>query len=344
MRSDRWCLNSGSADPRGRGSSRIGGGGGGFVLREAVAIAATVAILGIGVCIGQGEARRQASLGDSLANLRQFAVATSAYGADNADRFWTFTWREGIQYVPGIPSAASDAQAAANQAVWIIRRRADPTMPLVTNWLPHISYSQLVLTDYFDSPLPERWWASPEDRPLLTLQASSPGGGAGSRPRYGSSYELSPAHWSPDARLLNPTINTIAQGATHNVYTVPPATPLGQRRLDEVRFPAHKAMMFDRYQRHLGPQVAFYAYEVARVPVLAADGAAALRSSADVNHGFRPNSPTSSFATTFNYAPTAAEPGTLSGAAQEQVIGRMRWTRSGLRGRDFGGPEVPWTP
>ncbi len=333
MRSDRWCLNSGSGGWRAEGA---------FVLHEALAIIAMIALLIAAVAVGLAESRRQASLGDSLANLRPFAIGTGAYGADNAERIWTFSWREGVQYVPGVPSAASDAQAAANQAVWIIRRRADPTMPLVTGWLPHISYSHLVLADYLDTSLPERWWASPEDRQLLSLQSSAPGGGAGSRPRYGSSYELPPCFWSPDARLLNPTINTIAQGSTHTVYTVPTATPLGFRRLDEIRHPAHKAMMFDRYQRHFGPQVAFFAYDVARVPVLAADGAAALRQSADANPGFRPNSPTSSSPTTFNYAPTGSEPATLSGASQEQVTGRIRWTRSGLRGRDFGGPEVPW--
>lgn len=329
---------------RGRGGAgERGVGERGFVLWEAAATLTALVLLASILFVGLAESRRQASLGDNLANLRQFAAATSYYAADNADRLWNYSWRAGVQYVPGIPPAVSDAQAASNQALWIIRRRADPTMPNVTSWIPHLTYSHLVLADYFDLTIPSRWWASPEDATLLALQATPPGGGAASRPRYGSSYDLPPAFWSPDARLINPTINTVAQGSTHTLFSVPSTTPLGHRLLSDIAFPSHKAMLYDRYQRHFGPQIAFFAYDAARVPMLMADGSAAVRCAADSNPGFRPNTPFASEPTTFAYAPSSSEPGTLSGAAQDTVTGRFRWTRSGLRGRDFGGPEVPWT-
>lgn len=32
----------------------------------------------------------------------------------------------------------------------------------------------------------------------------------------------------------------------------------------------------------------------------------------------------------------------MNGSSEELLIAHYRFTRSGLRGRDFGGPDVPW--
>ena len=45
------------------------------------------------------------------------------------------------------------------------------------------------------------------------------------------------------------------------------------------------------------------------------------------------------------YTPqTNGDTPTLAGTSSEYVNCGLRFTRSSLRGRDFGGPEVPWVP
>jgi hypothetical protein len=72
-----------------------------------------------------------------------------------------------------------------------------------------------------------------------------------------------------------------------------------------------------------------------------ADGSASVRSTSSVNPGFRPAQPTHPDPTVASYQPdTNWEPPTRSGAASETLIMHLRFTRRGLRGRDFNGPEV----
>jgi hypothetical protein len=84
----------------------------------------------------------------------------------------------------------------------------------------------------------------------------------------------------------------------------------------------------------------FFAYERVRTPILFADGSASVRSMSDANRGFDPSNPGGQQGARIGYAPEAWEPPTLNGAAQEFVWAHIRWTREGLLGRDFGGPEV----
>jgi hypothetical protein len=112
-----------------------------------------------------------------------------------------------------------------------------------------------------------------------------------------------------------------------------------------VRYPSHKAMMYETNQRFFGSRELFFMYPEARVPVLMADGSAGVRSIKQSNPGFQPNMPTDPNPTRVLYTPELSwETPTASGEASETVNGGIRWTRSGLRGRDFAGPEVPWVP
>lgn len=314
----------------------------GLVLIEAMAASAIALLLAVLLTIWATDARRQASLSVTIANLEQFGEVTAHYGADYADRMWTFSWRGGEAYDGWF--ATDDMQAAANQAVDIMRRRGEPQMPQITTWLPHLLYSQLVLADYLDLELPQRWWVSPEDDLLRRYQddpSSLPPGGSNLRVRFQSSYELGPAFYSPDA--MQDGVPTIEQSTQHNQFYVgTSATPLGRRTLSEIRHPAQKVMMHDRYQRHFGPRQAFFGYREARLPVLMSDGSVLVRLCGDANSGFNPNRPTSPGVMRYFYAPAPSEPPTLSGEEADLVFGFFRWTRSGLRGRDFNGPEVPW--
>jgi hypothetical protein len=112
-----------------------------------------------------------------------------------------------------------------------------------------------------------------------------------------------------------------------------------------VAFPSQKAMVYEQFQRFFGSRVLYGAYEEARVPILFADGGVSVRATNDSNLGFFPNSPFNPGPLRFNYRPDLGyEPPALNGASAELVTGHYRWTRSGLHGRDFGGPEVPWVP
>jgi len=102
-------------------------------------------------------------------NLRVFAAGTQSYAADNADRFWGFSWLPNVinpTQFADLRQPASDAAACANEAVDIIRRRANrPEFEQVDNWVPHVQFSYLALADYLAVQLPARWAVSPEDGP-----------------------------------------------------------------------------------------------------------------------------------------------------------------------------------
>ena len=320
---------------------------------EVIAALVTVAVIIAILAVLTADNRRRSRSAASLDNLRFFGSGTQTYAADHNNRFWTFSWTAGGQEseYPDLNVAASDLEAAANQAVDIIRRLGHtPEIPRITTWVPHVQYSYLALYDHLGMSVPSRIAVSPEDRTRLSWQRDTAGflalpvrpfGNEGGVLRwiYSSSYEIGPAFWSPDAAVGNQ--QTVANSGSHSIYLVPPNATFGNRTLDQVRFPASKAHLWDSHQRDLGNRVPFFAVQEARVPVLCVDGSVGLRSARYTNPGFNPNSPTSPLALTFPYSPDVLwEPGPVSGQAQDQVQGRQRYTRWGLRGRDFNGPEV----
>ncbi len=82
-----------------------------------------------------------------------------------------------------------------------------------------------------------------------------------------------------------------------------------------------------------------HAYKEARLPILFADGSVRVKATGDSNEGWDPREPGSPLPTTYRYrGDWEALP--LSGNEEDIVIGHYRWTRAGLAGRDFGGPEI----
>lgn len=174
---------------------------------------------------------------------------------------------------------------------------------------------------------------------------------------FSSSYEFIPASYSPDKRVdPAPAGNTVSQGGFHYLYSQAGRTNiLGKRKLSEVAFPSSKVHLMDSMARHFGKRSQFYAHPTARVPLLSFDssvnvkrtGAATYDTTAlrwvggPANPGFDPNNPAATFPLAFMYNPdTRYEAPTRNGAASESVNGFYRWTREGLKGVDFGGPEV----
>lgn len=335
-----------------------------FAIVEAAAVVVVGAVLLAMLLVLGGESRRNARLGEDLAKLRQIGAWTGSYATDGQDILWTFSWKKGVQYVPTIPPASSDLEAAANQAVEILRRLADrPDMPFPVNWLPHTTYSHLVLEDYLKSAMPDPIFVSAADKSRLNWardpygfdacqyppQAGFCGDPNSKRWPYSGSFQIPACFYDGSAAP-----SRISQAASHNYYFAGTAsTVLGGRSVGEVAFPSQKALLLDMFGRHFGTHQLYFGYPVARVALLFADGSAGVRATSDSNPGWIPNVPASPNGTSYNYAPGVMapngsmgntgqwEPPTLDGPPVQVVdAGRYRWTRGFLDGRDFGGPEV----
>ncbi len=330
-----------------------------FVLLECgIVVAVGAALLALLLIMGAG-ARRHARLGEDLAKLRQIGSLTSDYAGDNNDQFWSFSWKKGqsLSQWPELNNATSDQQAAANQAVDILRRIANrlDIFP-ITGWVPQVLYNHLALGDHLGRA-PDSLFVSSMDKHRLKWsadpkgfdqgwyqpapQGSPPGTNNGKRWPYSASFVVPTAFYD-----LSPVASRISQATTQGTYNVPPSASLGAATLAATACPALKVLAHDQHGRHFGKRVAYCAHPQARLPVLMVDGGVGARTASDANPGWQPNAPTWATPTTFQYAPDVWEPPTMSGAPVEIIdAGRFRWTRGtatehGIAGRDFGGPET----
>lgn len=338
----------------------------GMTLVEVVVGVAVVAMLGAMLAAAVGESRRMGSLNRNLGNLQLFAAGTIEYAAAHQDRFWGFSWQQGHEGPFGV--APTRMQAAADQAVEILRRRGGVTMDRVEDWHAGANYAHLPLLDHLDMPLQSEFIVAPEHR-LLMLWRSDPENIVNLPPTqrpdspaeslhrwgYSSSYELAPAFQEADARWTDengaPVLTADQHGREHDRWWGV-TTGFGSRYLHEVSSPSQKVMMFERYQRHFGPRHIYFMSSEARVPMLFADGAVSVRQTWQSNLGFRPNSPNvggpgssgrGGGPSLVAYTPAAWEPPTASGFAIDRLAGQYRWTRGGLKGRDFNGSEIDTT-
>ncbi len=321
----------------------------GLVWVEVLAAVVTVAVVAACLAAAVPRQRHLASLGQTMANLRQIGDAFATYGGDYQDRVLGYSWTPGNcpSQFPDLKTATDAVSAAANQAVDILRRRSgNASFIKVNGWLPHVYYWNLIVADYLNTPLPHALYQSPEDQALLK-RASDPAnwntGTPNDRWALSTSYEVTAGAWGgPDSGS-----NAISQdGQPFNLYLIPGAWTGAGRQLSEFVYPSKKALVFDRYQWHFGPRVGFFMYDEARVPAVAADGSATLRAGSNTNPGWKPNSPTNPQPSFINYNPPSSGlvlpvPPPLNNAAGDLVKGRLRYTRGGLAGRDFDGPEVP---
>lgn len=338
----------------------------GFVQAELATIILVGVVIFAVLATAAASMQRRSRVAGSLSNLQKYWSGITSFAADNENRVVSFSWRAGeVHEDPDgfvYPIAPSDNDAAAHQAVSIMRRLANrPDITPITGWTPHVLYTHLPLLEHLNESLPAEFTASPNDAPRLAWQRASrnqppsdqgqayfrlavrPFGESNADKRwpFSSSYEFGPAFFSPDAQ--QGTVTTFEQAQTHNQYVISSGAPLGRRRLDEVRHPSNKAMVYQTHAEDMGARRSFFAFPQIRTPILFADGSVSIRSMNDANPGFRPNNPRGLTPSRFYYAPAPNwEPPTIGGGAEEFVTGRIRWTRSGLRGRDFGGPEVPW--
>lgn len=265
----------------------------GFTLIELLLVIAIVALLVSIILPSLGQARKTARLTQSVSNLKQFGTAGVSYSAEFRELQPSFSWQAGKSaagFVKNDPNASAiqnpvelqrDNEAAAQQAAWIIARRANPSVPTfggaqAANWFPYVRYSHLVLVDFLSTPLPGPALFSPFDfirtrftevfrqtggsvtQAWQSIDENTHGGrGDSERAIFSSSYQVSASAITPDLYptgsigLFNATqegaINAFSVG-TSNLYR------LGGRKWTDARFPSQKVYMFEDVSWHVNPR------------------------------------------------------------------------------------------
>jgi prepilin-type N-terminal cleavage/methylation domain-containing protein len=341
----------------------------GFTLIEVLVVIAIIALLVAILLPAVGEARKAGRLTVCQGNMKQMGLAFTSYGADFNNRSPSFSWNQyqgmaQIENLPWLrPPHPSDLQAAARQAVEILRRRAERTDIMeISGWIPHVLYSHLILNDYLQQRLPEPMVVCPEDKTRLlwhdtvrgkpaaqaraaflalpdTLRPPTDGDqNSVQRWPYSCSYMYITSAYSSDwARAGRTTVQLATQDHYH--YDIGNG-PLGRRSQDEIMFTSNKVLMYDAFARHSGKRTLWYAYPNVTQPLLFADASVRVEKTGDANVGFRPNQPTSDLPLRYPYRPRRWEPPTRNGSQAELVNGFYAWCRGGLRGQDFSGEEI----
>jgi prepilin-type N-terminal cleavage/methylation domain-containing protein len=347
----------------------------GFTLIELLVVIAIIALL-IGILLpALGEARKAGRQTVDQANLQQLGRATHSYASDFLNRLFSFTVTQKtynlLQYpdLQALANTPNAIQSAAAQAVDIIRRRTGRDQEFngtdyIPNWIPHVLYSHLVLQDYLAARLPDRNVISPADAPRAAWQADPRGfenglipGPAGRENRwpYSSSYETVSFVYANDR--CDGTLGGVTQGDSHRTYQQVNAPQLvrqiGQRTLPDVQFPDSKVELFDSVSRYVGKRGQFsYLYPDAVTNNLFFDGSVRWKKTGfpynrggkgvDANDGANPATPRSGFPLLINYVPEASWEPVRGADTTYTAPGYQRWTRGGLKGRDFGGNQWWW--
>jgi prepilin-type N-terminal cleavage/methylation domain-containing protein len=296
-------------------------------------------------------------------NLKQIATAATQYGSDHKERIFSFSWRIGTgQYFPtqfsDVQSAADAAQddlgAQSAELTNVLRELMNATpaeAPLLQPFfVAHRYYALLPLRSYISQPMPASVFVCPQDTTRLRWQsadkfeADRPAIAEVDAPlnatyrwRFSSSYTPTTSAYMPDLSM-----NNVVPTFTWRSWTggSAPFNP-GRRRLTQVAFPSQKVWLFDFQDRHSGKQQMLYAERNAAQPLLRFDSSVSFDRTAGANRSGDPRLWTLDrpIRVTFGYqpAPILGEGPALSSGRYESYY----WfTRAGLRGVDFGAPEI----
>jgi len=338
---------------------------GGFAAIEALFLGVLIVMIASLLAVVGAESRAGAGLNRDLGNLRQIGQWTFAYASDFHGTTPTLSAAPDSQWSILRPIARQDLNNGARHAIDIIRRRTGRhDFPAITSgWFAHLLYSHLALIDYVDGDLPDRTWIATGDihrmnwtddpigkhdlnfwQPFQQPPGGTPGlpvGDSDKRWPYSASFNLPPAWYDVNQSRFTGGEQRVSQGSLYNQYIVPGGVELRGARLSEIAFPSSKVMQHDSADHYHGREARHYGVTDSRVAMLMADGSGAARATIDSNPGWDAQLPTAIDPDQYTYAPRTWEAPTSNGGASELIAaGWYRWTRGGLKGRDFGGAEI----
>jgi prepilin-type N-terminal cleavage/methylation domain-containing protein len=349
----------------------------GFTIIELLVVVSVVVLLVSLVLPALSKARRTGRAAVCGANLRQIGVMGESYAKDYADAIFAFSWRprQPNAYTTTDPTLLGlldqvqfERESNAIQGVVLLRELlGDDTIGVNINWWPNSRHSHLVLADHAGIELPSKIFICPADTTRLRwvnleafeaalpsiADATAESLAVARRHRGSSSFYLTAPATQPDIgeyAILPVQQHLYDIGSSNTGFL-----RLGRRRVTDVAFPSQKVCLFDQQDRHSNRVQMFYAEQEAVQPLLFFDGSVSTRKYRDANKSAVPRL-WRSFGPSggpprvqISYEPIAAlgeapELRSVSGGGRDV---KFWYTHGGLRGVDFGGPNVDtrtWLP
>lgn len=332
----------------------------GFTLIELLVVIAIIALL-VGILLPAiGQTRKAARQAANVSNQKQLATASNNYYAEFREALPAFSWSP-TRYGPLAPTApvpTTDLLAAAAQAFSIIVRRATPDWPginfnqVATNWIPHPTYTHLVLIDFLAARLPDAIILSPEDSfrinlardPVRNGQAiiANPAQFGGMRPLwpFSSSYQWVTSSYLPN-RYPSDGSGVFQAGDQIYYQYIPGMIRLGGRRIGDVRHPGMKVSVMEDVGRHATNREFFYTHPRAIVTCTFFDGSVRAIPTRDVNRGGIARFTNAVDPVVIDYTEQTRWGYPLWGTTDDRSqFARQRWTAFGLGGIDFGAGQA----